>query len=129
MLQMESCREVRNPKAYAFRVAANLLYDRRQAQLRERVTFDSEAVEQLSESRSDPHAEHMDLVLDREQQLKILLARMPPLHLRILLMRKHDGMSLPEIAQALGLSGHTVKKYLYQAVAKCKALNRAQQDS
>jgi RNA polymerase sigma factor (sigma-70 family) len=45
---------------------------------------------------------------------------LPPIYQSILLMRKRDGLSHGEIAQKLGISIHTVRKYLTRAITECR---------
>ena len=39
----------------------------------------------------------------------------------VFVLRKRDGLSYTEIARALDISVHTVKKYLARAVAQCRS--------
>jgi len=63
-----------------------------------------------------------------QQQIKSVLAQLPPVYAAMLLMKKHDGKSTEEIAQEFGYSAHTVKKYLFRAVTKCRTQMKCSHD-
>lgn len=120
LLHLDRSDFVRKPQAYLYRIAANLVYE---FKLRERstpVAFDSEALEQAAEHPSESAAETSER-LGAEQQLQSLLEQLPPLYQAVLVLRKRDGLSYAEIARALDISVHTVKKYLARAVAQCRS--------
>jgi RNA polymerase sigma factor (sigma-70 family) len=115
---------VRNPLAFLYRIALNVVYEFRLQRDREPVMFDSDAVEALVEHPVHaPTANQPDAseALQAEARLKRVLAPLPPMMRAVFVLRKRDGKSHREIAAELGLSTHTVKKYLCQAVAQCRA--------
>jgi RNA polymerase sigma-70 factor (ECF subfamily) len=112
---------IRAPQAYVFRIASNLVYELRARQHRDIVRFDSPAVEFIAEQARDPTAGEPGERIDIERQLANMLAQLPPLYAAILVMKKRDGLSMNEIAAELGISIHTVKKYLYRAIALARA--------
>jgi RNA polymerase sigma-19 factor, ECF subfamily len=126
LLRVEHADFVRKPQAYLYRIAANLLYEFRLRERKDLVTFDSDVAEHAAEH--SPHVDSDDAGEDlaRAQQVEELLARLPPLYRAVFVLRKREGMSYPEIATTLGISVHTVKKYLARAVAQCRtgALDR-----
>ncbi len=115
---------IRNPRAFLYRIALNLVYEFRLQRQRDPVMFDSEAAEELVEhpleaaAASQPDA---SAGLLAELRLRRVLGPLPPMMRAVFVLRKRDGMSHGEIATELGLSAHTVKKYLCQAVAQCRA--------
>jgi RNA polymerase sigma-70 factor (ECF subfamily) len=120
LLRMDNHELVRKPQAYLYRIAANLVYE---FKLRERnapVAFDSEALEHAAEHPTEVESLEPGDSLSVNQQLEAVLAELPPLYRAVFVLRKRDGMSYPEIARALGISVHTVKKYLARAVAQCR---------
>jgi RNA polymerase sigma-70 factor (ECF subfamily) len=120
LLRMDNPELVRKPQAYLFRIASNLVYE---FKLRERnapVTFDSEAVEHAADFATPNGLEPGDSV-SITQQLESVLAQLPPLYRAVFVLRKRDGLSYTEIALTLGISVHTVKKYLARAVAQCRS--------
>jgi RNA polymerase sigma-70 factor (ECF subfamily) len=113
---------IRAPQAYLFRIASNLVWELQQHQRRSVVRFDSRMVDCVAERVSDPvnidPGEHIDM----QRQLESVLAQLPLLHATILLLKKRDGKSCAEIASELGISIHTVKKYLFRALAQARAV-------
>jgi RNA polymerase sigma factor (sigma-70 family) len=120
LLRVEHLELVRKPQAYLYRIAANLIYEFRLRERKDPVTFDSDVFERASEQSQ--HVVH-DAGDDpgRAQQAEDMLARLPPLYRAVFVLRKREDMSYAEIAATLGISVHTVKKYLARAVAQCRA--------
>lgn len=119
-LQVKDTEAVRNPQAYLFGIASNVV---REAQFREDkslVTFDSEAVEaatgRLEHALPDDLAERVSL----QQDLKRAFALLPPVHRTVLLLIKRDGLSYEEAAQRTRLNVNTVKTYVFEARALIK---------
>jgi RNA polymerase sigma-19 factor, ECF subfamily len=113
---------IRYPQAYLFRIASNLVYELQLRERRDPVTFDSRIVDYAAQRVSDP-AQGPGEQISLERQLESMLARLPPLYAAILVMKKRDGLSYEEIARELGISIHTVKKYISRAVAQVRTTN------
>lgn len=121
LLRVENAELVRKPQAYLYRIASHVVYEFRMRERNEPVDFDSEAVEQQVEHPPNVSPGEISDRLDAERRLERVLAQLPPTYRAVLLMKKRDGWSYLEIARALGISVHTVKKYLVRAVAQCRA--------
>jgi RNA polymerase sigma-70 factor (ECF subfamily) len=117
---MDSHELVRKPQAYLYRIAANLVYEFKLRERNEPIAFDSEAFEQAAESTAEPTGADASETVSHAQQLESILGQLPPLYRAVFVLRKRDGMSYAEIARALDISVHTVKKYLARAVAQCR---------
>lgn len=121
LLRVEDSELVRQPQAYLYRIASNLAYE---FQLREKkapVTFDSEVLDHLAEHPLEPLTDELGERLGASQQLEHVLMQLQPMYRAVFILRKRDGLSYPEIAKALDLSVHTVKKYLARAIVQCRA--------
>ncbi|HEU4625439.1 MAG TPA: RNA polymerase sigma factor [Steroidobacteraceae bacterium] len=118
LLRMDSHELVRKPQAYLYRIASNLVYEFKLRERNEPVAFDSQALEEAAESAAHPL--DSSETVSHAQQLESILGQLPPLYRAVFLARKRDGMSYAEIARALDISVHTVKKYLARAVAQCR---------
>jgi RNA polymerase sigma factor (sigma-70 family) len=107
--------------AYLYWIASHVVYEFKLRARRERVIFNSDAVDALTERppelERDPIGEEFDL----EAQLNRALKRLPAAYRAVLLMHKRDGLSFAEVAQELRLSKHTVKKYMGRALAALRA--------
>jgi RNA polymerase sigma-70 factor (ECF subfamily) len=119
LLRVEHAELIRQPRAYLYRIAVNLVTEFRLRVRRDPVTYDSETLEDIAEKIGEAPSDEGERVADAEQ-IELLLEQLPPLYRAIFVLRKRDGLSYPEIAQQLGISVHTVKKYLARAVAKCR---------
>jgi RNA polymerase sigma-70 factor (ECF subfamily) len=120
LLRVHDAETVHKPLAYLYRIAANVVYEFRLRERNERVSFDSQALEQLAEHPQEL-ADELAERLSTQQQLEHVLAQLPPLYQAVFVLRKRDGMSYPEIARTLQISVHTVKKYLARAIVQCRA--------
>jgi RNA polymerase sigma-70 factor (ECF subfamily) len=122
LLRVDRAELIRQPRAYLYRIAVNLVTEFRLRAQRDPVTYDSEALAKIAESTAVESTDHGERASDAEQ-IELLLEHLPPLYRAIFVLRKRDGLSYPEIAQHLGISVHTVKKYLARAVAGCRQAN------
>lgn len=113
MLRFTDTELVREPRAYLYRVARNVLHDKLLLVARERATFETSG----SETTGDQTAQ-----IEYSRDLKSILSQLPPLHRAVLQLRKTDGLSYAEIAQKLGISVHTVKKYVHAALVQCRSI-------
>ncbi len=115
---------IREPMAYLYRVAANLVHDTQQRERQGLVTFDSLAVDEAAEHSSDIWRDELAEPLNAQQSLETLLEQLPEIYQAVLLLRKRDGLSCVEIARRLGISRHTAEKYLYRAIAHVRMAHR-----
>lgn len=120
LLRVEDTDLVRQPRAYVFRIASNVAYEMMLRARNEPITFDSDVIEYLA-NLGDNAAPDMEKDVSNARQLDLMLSSLPPLHRAILLLRKRDGRSNAQIARQLGISTHTVIKYLTRALAQCKS--------
>jgi len=120
LLRMNDHELVRKPQAYLYRIAANLVYEFKLREHNDPVAFDSEVVEQAAAAPDGSVESDVSEALNLTHQLNAVLEQLPPLYRAVFLLRKRDGMSYAEIAHTLGISVHTVKKYLGRAVAGCR---------
>lgn len=127
LMRVERTDLIEQPKAYLFRIAANLVYEMkiksdRQA---EKETCSLEGVEEIA-SDDDPQTnfERQKAITDLEN----ILSGLPPIYQSVLLMRKRDGLNHADIAQKLGISIHTVRKYLTRAITECRKAHSMSKD-
>lgn len=115
-LQLPDVSVVRDPGAYLFRIAFNLISEWRLRRDRAAVTVDSEL--------ADMHAAHVpadtpgpvEQLVSREQ-LGRVLEQIPTTYRRVLLMSKYDGLTNEQIGEQLGLTPASVTRYLGRALA------------
>jgi len=120
LLRVDKAKVIEKPTSYLFRIASNLANEFSMHQRRTPTMVELDALETIN-TESDDHAfekklEHRASI----RQLETILESLPPTYQAILLMKKRDGFTREEIAEKLGLSVHTVKKYLARAAARCR---------
>ena len=121
VLRLPRTELVRTPQAYVYGIASHVVHELRIRTQHERVMFDSHALEHLAEQPQELSPDELAERLGVQRQLEHALTRLSPTHQAVLLLHKRDGLSREEVAQALGLSAHTVKKYIFQALAQLRA--------
>lgn len=126
LLRVEKVDLIRDPQAYLFRIAANLAYEYQLKKRTERQRLESPAesaeLEQISsvtlEDRTDLDA--------RVVRLRAVLGTLLPKHRVALILHRQEGLTYEEIATRMGISVHTVKKYIAVGLAQCRARLEAQ---
>ena len=116
--------EIRNARAYVYRVAGNLAID---ALRRERLIANDLAEAWTGEGVADPAPSAEVRAIDRER-LRLLeqaLDELPRNAREALLFSRVEGRSFAEIADRLGVSQSMVAKYIVQALRHCRDRLRA----
>lgn len=114
---------VRQPRAYLYRIATNILSEFALRNRRDVVVYDSDAAMRLAECStaeqvgSDVFGERLAL----EEQLQRIIGQLPKTYRAVLLMRMLEGLSFAEIGQRCGITEQSARKYLVRAMALCRA--------
>jgi RNA polymerase sigma-19 factor, ECF subfamily len=122
LLRHDESRCVHKPLAYLYGIASHVVADYRMDERRDRdhVMFDSDSnADEPARVLPDDMADRLNL----QQQLERALSQLPSTHAAVLLAHKRDGLSYEEVAAQLGLSIHTVEKYLTQAKARIRTMS------
>lgn len=119
-IQVSQHEVVRQPQAFLYRLASNLVYEFRLRERRNHVVYDSDAADKMGEQSADVWSDEISERLSTSQQLEKGLRQLPKSYQSVLLLRKRDGLSPDEIAQRLGLTKATVYTYLIRAIAQFK---------
>lgn len=120
LLRVVDHASIRSPEAYLFTVANHVIHQHAARQSTVPVTVDFADVAAGFEmvSADDPHAR-----VDLEQRIEALqrtLDQLPPRLAATLVLVRVGGHSLEEVAQQLGVSRESVKKYLARALEHCR---------
>jgi RNA polymerase sigma-70 factor (ECF subfamily) len=119
LLRVDAAKRVQKPVAYIFGIASHVVADFKSGS--------RSGFERLDDCEEEPdeRASAPDDLADRlnlQQQLERAFARLPRTHAQVLIAHKHCGLSYEEVAAELGLSIHTVEKYLTQAKAVIRTM-------
>jgi RNA polymerase sigma-70 factor (ECF subfamily) len=119
LLRVERHDLIRNPEAYLFTIANNLLHEHALRQAAAPPTVDIDALlNELHASQPDPQEQAQ--TQQRMLELERALERLSPKAQATLLMHRRDGYSLDEIGRCLGVSRAMAKKYLAKALVHCR---------
>ena len=119
LVRMRSTIDVQNPRAFLFRVAANLAVDN----LRKiRIRREAFSVDPLPDNAASmaPSAEDALDAKQRLVQVERAIGELSPKCRSALLMNRLEGKTHREIAEALGVSESMVAKYVIQALKHCR---------
>ena len=118
---------VAEPRAYLYRMAENLLYDRRRAAAWRTNREEAWMAAQLGgvrEADAQPSAERMLIAREELELVSVALAGLPDKTLRIFRLYRLEGLRQREIAEQLGVSVSSVEKHLrraYEVVMQAQA--------
>jgi len=118
---------IRNPEAYLYTVAVNLL--REQSVLERRWGRAVDAAELPTDPALVNFRTPEEEVESEARMARInrLVEALPPKLQAVLILQYRDGLTYQEIAARLGVTTHTVKKYVMQGLALCrKRLSRVE---
>ena len=119
LLRLDRKDLIREPLAYVYRVASNLLHE---FELKRRA--DLEVARRLTDEQTI-HGEPVVLENEAEaqalgEQMNRVLQELTPKCRAVLLLHRRDGMTYDEIAEQLGISSSMVKKYLSIGLRHCR---------
>jgi RNA polymerase sigma-70 factor (ECF subfamily) len=119
LLRIDASKRVEKPVAYIFGIASHVVADFKSGS-----RPGHERLEEHEDEPDDRVSSPDDLAdrLNLQQQLERAFARLPRTHAMVLIAHKHRGLSYEEVATELGLSIHTVEKYVTQAKAVIRTM-------
>lgn len=123
LLRMDQMECVREPLAYLYTVASNVVADYTVSQRQKaHVTVDSEAIESWANDPDRALPDNLAERIDLERQLDRALSELPPLQAKALILHYQEGLYCEEIAARLGLSPKSVDKYLARGKGRMRQL-------
>ena len=117
-LEAERSRVIRDPRAFLFGIARNVVRKRLDKQSRSLIDF----VEDFSSDQFESSEPLPDKELDDRQQMMMFadaVATLPRQCQRVFIMKKVYGFSHKEIAAKLGISISTVEKHAAAGLKRC----------
>jgi RNA polymerase sigma factor (sigma-70 family) len=128
LLRVNGSESIRSPEAYLFTIASHVIHQHAVRRSSEPVSVDvADVFSELKTSASDDpsdqaaHAQRLD-------ELEHMLGFLPARVATALVLHRVAGYSVQEVADELGVSRETAKKYLARAVEHCRNL-RANQNA
>lgn len=111
---------IRQPLAFLFGIAANVVREQAEAQRMGLVEFDSELADEATASAEAYPALSVGDRVGLQDDLARALKTLPPNHLAVVLLVKGEGLSIAEAARRTGFSEGTLSVYLCEARRKLK---------
>ncbi|WP_043311638.1 RNA polymerase sigma factor [Pseudomonas sp. ML96] len=111
--------DVRQPRAFLFQIARNLLRDHWRRQRSRPLSVESES-ESMIELKAPGGPQE---VVEQQQRLHLLaqaLDDLPPRRREAFVLHRFDGLSQAEVAQQMGISLSMVEKHVASALLHCK---------
>lgn len=122
LLRVKNVESIRNPLAYIYGVASHVVSEFNMREGKGRVVFDSPTMDGALDVRSRTLAgRRVEVGGFLERHVNEALDGLSSRHLAVLLLERREGLTHAQIAERLGLSVHTVKKYSVQALARVRA--------
>lgn len=121
MLTLEHPEQIDSPRAFLFRIAANLAVDRlRMRRLRE-ATGAGEPLEPAPELHLAPVPERHAAAAEQWRELQAALRELPAKTSRAFVLHVIEGRDFEAIAQTMKLSARMVRYHVTRALAHCRA--------
>lgn len=121
-MKVERSEAIRNPQAYLFGIASNVVSEARYAQERDVVTYDSATVDRRSEVFEHGSPDELADKLSLQRDIVRALAKLPDNYLAAVMLVKGEGLSYEEAARTSGMTENTIGTYLTHARARLKLL-------
>lgn len=119
LMQSATAATIENPRAWLFRIAANLATDHlRRQQYRSAYLSEEEIRDGILDAR--PSAETQVFTKQQVAVLKQAIAELPPKCREVFILHKFKHLSYAEVATRLGIARSTVVKHMIKALEHCK---------
>lgn len=117
--ELPSTRQPDNPRAFLFRIAANLAIDH-QRRLRYEARYESPVESGIEPVDERPSAE--EEVFNKQQLLRLhqAIAELPPKCRDVFILHKFHHLSYADVAARLGITKSTVVKHMIKALDHCR---------
>lgn len=128
LLRVDGYESIRSPEAYLFTIASHVIHQYAVRRSSEPVSVD--VAEVFSELRAPSSDDPSDQVAQAQRldELEHMLGHLPARLATALVLHRVVGYSVQEVADELGVSRETAKKYLARAVEHCRNLRANQND-
>jgi RNA polymerase sigma factor (sigma-70 family) len=110
---------IRDPQAYLYRIAVNILYEFELKKKADAVGLARCAESQVAEADFG-HPEQDVEVLQTRKRIEAVLGELSPRCRAVFILYRRDGLSYKEIGARIGISTNMVKKYLARGLRHCR---------
>jgi len=110
---------IRDPQAYLYRIAANVLYEFELKRKADAIGLTRCAQYQAAEADFGHPERDVEALLAR-QRIEAVLDQLSPRCRAVLILYRRDGLTYKEIATRIGISTSMVKKYLARGLRHCR---------
>ena len=120
LLRVEGYENIRSPEAYLFTIASHVIQQHAVRRANEPLSLD--IAEVFSELKTPASEDPVDqaMQVQRLAALERVLSSLPTRVATSLILHRVAGYSVQEVADQLGVSRETAKKYLSRAVEHCR---------
>ena len=118
-----------NPKALLYGIAQNVCKEFLRRARRNPVLTDSQIANHFAEFPPIPPRNNPCIAMEARSELDSYFRLLPKTHKAVLVLTRSEGLNLAETATRLGLSVHTVKKYLTESLATIRKAQLAKEQS
>jgi len=120
LLRVDRHESIRNPEAYLFTVASHVVHQHSLSRSSEPNFIDiTDAVTELAGPEGEDPLTRSDNA-QRVERLEEILNRLPPRVAAALVLHRVAGCTVEEVAERLGVSESTAKRYLTRAARQCR---------
>ena len=119
LLRVERRDLIRDPRAYLYRIAANILYEFELKQKADAVGLTRWSQYQAADTEPGLTEPDVEALLMRKR-IEAVLSQLSPKCRACLILCRRDGMTYEEIATRIGISPSMVKKYLALGLRHCR---------
>jgi RNA polymerase sigma factor (sigma-70 family) len=103
-------------RSYLMQIAKGLVIDRHRREVLERAYLDALACQPQAMS---PSPEERSMAIEALMRIDAMLGRLAPIVRETFLLSQFDGLTYSAIAEQLGVSVASVRKYMLQAMQAC----------
>jgi RNA polymerase sigma factor (sigma-70 family) len=110
---------IRDPQAYLYRIAANVLYEFELKRKADAMGLTRVAEYQVVEAAFGHPERDVEALLARKR-IEAVLGQLSPRCRAVLILYRRDGLTYKEIGTRIGISTSMVKKYLARGLRHCR---------
>lgn len=110
---------MRNPLAFAYHVARNLVIDHHRRRLAKPESDEPQEFDEIPSTAPDP--ETIAVTRQRLQRVEDAIQSLPPQCRRAFVLNRFDGLSQAEVAEQMGISRQMAERHIAKALVHLRA--------